>query len=142
MNRETTMLYYLEQNELRRDLQIVVPQGMGEDRKVTFQFESKDHEIVVPDGYKEGDQVPVTLTNRPFLERTATIAARRGHSDPNVFPERWSITDSLRHSLRNEKETSELNAAEFRQRYYFYTMLRGRSATPLLATVSEDVDLM
>jgi hypothetical protein len=137
MERNTTMLYMLEQHELRRELHIIVPVGMNVDRKVTFHFEGKDHEIIVPDGYEEGQQVPVTLTNRPFLERTAGIAARRGHGG-SEFPERWSVIDSLRHSLRTDQNHSRLDTPEFRQRYQCYHLLRGRSATPLLSNIAED----
>jgi hypothetical protein len=140
MDRQTTMLHHLEQNELRREIHIIVPEGMGADRKVTFTFEEKQHEIIVPDGYKVREQVLVTLTNRPFLERTAAQASRRGHTNAD-FPDRWYIIDNLRHSLRNDKDNSKLDSHEFKYRYQLYGLLRGKSATPLLSILPEDAEL-
>jgi hypothetical protein len=140
MDRQTTMLHHLEQNELRREIHIIVPEGMGADRKVTFTFEEKQHEIVVPDGYKVKEQVLVTLTSRPFLERTAALACRRGHNSTD-FPDRWYIIDNLRHSIRTDKENSKLDSHEFKYRYQLYSLLRGKAATPLLTILPEDVEL-
>lgn len=140
MERQTTMLHHLEQSELRREIHIIVPEGMGEDRKVTFTFEDKVHEIVVPEGYEVRQQVLVTLSSRPFLERTAALASRRGHHSQD-FPDRWYIIDNLRHSLRTDKENSKLDNHEFKYRYQLYLMLRGKSATPLLSILHEDVAL-
>jgi len=140
MDRQTTMLHLLEQNELRREIHIIVPEGMGEDRKVTFTFEDKQHEIVVPDGYEVRQQVLVTLTSRPFLERTAALASRRGHTS-HEFPDRWYIIDNLRHSLRTDKDNSRLDNQEFKYRYQLYSMLRGKAATPLLSVLPEDNEL-
>merc|ERR1719424_1499164 len=138
MQRMCTMLQAIEQGELKRELYIMVPDGMGADRKVTFSFENKSHEVAVPEGYEVGQQVLITLSNRPFLERTAALALRRGHPQPE-FPDRWSIIDNLRHSLRNDKDSSHLEEPEFRHRYNMYMLLRGRCGAPLLPfTVEEE----
>merc|ERR1719424_2521927 len=52
MQRMCTMLQAIEQGELKRELYIMVPDGMGADRKVTFSFENKSHEVAVPEGYE------------------------------------------------------------------------------------------
>jgi hypothetical protein len=139
MERICTMLHSIEQENLRRELYIQVPSGIGPDRKVTFCFENKSHEVAVPEGYEVGQQVLITLSNRPFLERTAAQALRRGHPQPE-FPDRWSIIDNLRHSLRNDAESSHLDADEFRHRYNMYMLLRGRCGTPLLPFTLEDLE--
>jgi len=138
MLRAHTLLQQMEFNELKRELYIMVPEGMGPDRKVTFNFENKTHEVAVPEGYEVGQQVLITLSNRPFLERTAGQAARRGHP-ASEFPERWSIIDHLRHSLRNPSDSSTLDEPEFKTRYNMYMLLRGRCGAPLLPfTVEEE----
>jgi hypothetical protein len=140
MERGCTMLHAIEQGELRRELYILVPDGIGADRKVTFSFENKSHEVAVPDGYEVGQQVLITLTNRPFLERTAGQALRRGHPQPE-FGDRWVIMDNLRHSLRTDADSSSLSSDEFKNRYNLYMLLRGRCGAPLLPfTIEEDVD--
>lgn len=141
MDRAATMLHYIEQTELKRELYIQVPAGIGADRKVTFTFENKSHEVAVPEGYEIGAQVLITLTNRPFLERTAAQAQRRGHAH-ELFPfqDRWAIVDSLRHSLRTDKDASKLDSDEFRNRYNLYTMLRGRCGAPLLPFTEEETE--
>jgi len=137
MERVETLLHAIEQGELKRELYIMVPDGMQPDRKVTFNFENKTHEVQVPEGYEVGGQVLITLTNRPFLERTAAQACRRGHMQPE-FPERWSIIDNLRHSLRTDAESSTLASDEFKNRYNLYNMLRGKCGTPLLPFTAEE----
>jgi len=137
MERFCTMLYAIEQQELKRDLYIMVPEGIGLDRKVTFNFENKSHEVVVPEGYEVGQQVLITLSNRPFLERTAAQGNRRGHPQPE-FQDRWSIVDNLRHSLRTDEEHSFLKAPEFETRYNLYMLLRGRCGAPLLGHLPEE----
>lgn len=136
MHRMETMLHAIEQAELKRDLHIIVPDGIGPDRKVTFNFENKTHDVAVPEGYEVGQQVLVTLSNRPFLERTAAQARTRGHQPTEL--DRWSIIDILRHSLRTDKESSTLAAEEFKSRYCLYGLLRGRSAAPLLPFTTEE----
>jgi len=138
MERMCTMLHAIEQGELKRELYIMVPDGIGADRKVRFSFENKNHEIAVPEGYEVGQQVLITITNRPFLERTAGQALRRGHPQPD-FPDRWSIIDNLRHSLRTDVNQSTLTADEFRNRYNLYMLLRGRCGAPLLPFTEEEM---
>jgi hypothetical protein len=137
MPRHETMLQYIEQTTMRSELQIVVPEGMGKERKVTFTYENKSHEVEVPEGYEVGQQVLITLSHRPFLERTTSQGARRGHLAPE-FADKWSITDSLRHSLRTDADHSTLQAEEFRQRYACYGLLRGKAGTPLLPFTEEE----
>lgn len=139
MDRVVTMLHAIEQGELKRELCIVVPEGMGPDRKVQFGFENKSHEVVVPEGYEVGAQVLVTISNRPFLERTVNQGLRRGHQQPE-FADRWSIIDNLRHSLRTDSDNSTLGADEFRNRYNLYMLLRGRCGAPLLPFTKEEED--
>jgi len=137
MDRMHTMLHMIEQSELKRELYIMVPEGIGIDRKVIFSYENKSHEVALPEGYKVGEQVLITLTNRPFLERTAAQALRRGHQQPE-FHDKWSIIDNLRHSLRTDADCSTLTADEFRHRYHLYMLLRGKSGTPLLPFTEEE----
>jgi len=137
MERGVTMLHAIEQGELKRELYIMVPDGIGADRKVQFTFENKSHEVVVPEGYEVGAQVLVTISNRPFLERTANQGLRRGHCQPE-FADRWSIIDNLRHSLRTDSDSSSLGADEFRNRYNLYMLLRGRCGAPLLPFTVEE----
>lgn len=138
MERMATMLHAIEQGELKRELYICVPDGIGPDRKVTFSFENRSHEVAVPEGYEVGQNVLITLSNRPFLERTAAQAARRGHPQPE-FPDRWSIIDNLRHSLRNDADRSTLDTDEFRHRYNMYMLLRGKCGAPLLPFTIEEM---
>lgn len=137
MDYTSTLLHNLEQQQLSRAIQIMVPEGMGPDREVTFEFENQKHKIAVPEGYLPGAQMQVSISNRPFLERSATQASRRGHN-LNEFPERWCIMDSLRHCLRTTKEQSNLVNDEFKARYVLYTQLRGKAGTPLLPFTLEE----
>merc|ERR1719491_102583 len=139
MERGVTMLHAIEQGELKRELYIMVPEGIGPDRKVQFTFENKSHEVCVPEGYEVGAQVLVTISNRPFLERTANQGLRRGHAQPE-FADRWSIVDNLRHSLRTDSDSSSLGADEFRNRYNLYMLLRGRCGAPLLPFTLEEAE--
>lgn len=137
MERAVTMLHMIEQGELKRELYIMVPEGIGPDRKVQFSFENRSHEVIVPDGYEVGAQVLVTISNRPFLERTINQGLRRGHPHPE-FADRYSIIDNLRHSLRTDVDNSNLGADEFRNRYNLYMLLRGRCGAPLLPFTEEE----
>jgi len=137
MDRACTMLHVIEQGVMKRELYIQVPEGIGPDRKVTFNFENQSHEVAVPDSYEVGQQVHITLSQRPFLERTAAQGLRRGHQQPD-FPDRWAIVDNLRHSLRTDVDNSTLASEEFTNRYNWYLMLRGRSGAPLLPFTEEE----
>jgi len=137
MDRACTMLHRIEQGALKRELFIQVPEGIGPDRKVTFNFQNGNHEVAVPDCYEVGQQVHITLSQRPFLERTASQAIRRGHLQPE-FSDRWTIVDTLRHSLRTDVDSSTLASEEFRNRYNWYLLLRGRNGAPLLPFTEEE----
>lgn len=138
MDHTQTLLYDMDQRELRREIQIIVPEGMGPDRTVKFLYEGKSHEVVVPPEFHPGAQMHVTLTNRPFLERHRSEAARRGRDNPNDFPDRWLFMDQLRHCSRTDCDGSKLTADEFRGRYHLYRLLMGKVGVPLLPFTPEE----
>mmetsp|Transcript_134283 Transcript_134283/g.233373 ORF Transcript_134283/g.233373 Transcript_134283/m.233373 type:complete len:1088 (+) Transcript_134283:116-3379(+) len=137
MDRAKTVLYHLECAEMKKEIKIIVPAEVCPDRKVSFKFQGMSHEIVVPEGYDVGAEVPVTLTKRPFLERNPKHGHFRGHA-PELFPDRGCIFENLRHSPRTNKDDSKLDERVFKDRYYWYSLLRGNQGCPLLEYTPEE----
>jgi len=133
MPRHTTLLHAIEQNEMNRQVMVRVPEGMQENRLVSFIYENRKHDVVIPPGYDVGQEVPVLVPRRPPLERNRDQAACRGHAN---FVDRISIFEPLRHSSRAER-TCKLDDPEFRQRYELYALMRGTSMHPLLPYTEE-----
>mmetsp|Transcript_12640 Transcript_12640/g.36300 ORF Transcript_12640/g.36300 Transcript_12640/m.36300 type:complete len:1014 (-) Transcript_12640:87-3128(-) len=134
MPRQETLLFMLEQNEMHRQVLVRVPEGMMENRLVSFIYEGKKHDVVIPQGYTVGQEVPILVPRRPPLERSQAQAMCRGHSN---FADRNSILEPLRHSSRAER-TCRLDDPEFRHRYDLYSMLRGTNMHPLLPQMPEE----
>jgi len=134
MPRQETYLHFLEQNELQRHVMVVVPEGMSENRLVSFMYENKKHDVVIPEGYEIGQEVPIIVPRRPPLERSATQAWCRGH---HTFPDRANIVEPLRHCSRVTGGCS-LEDPEFKHRHYLYSLLRGTNMHPLLPYMPEE----
>jgi hypothetical protein len=145
MPRSETFLQQIEQCELSKELRIIVPEGMSENRVVSFFYEGRRHEVEVPQGYAVNSEVPITIAKRPPLELTHRLSVLRCHAQ---FQDRGSIVDSLRHGARvvQPEQGSDdpldrpgmLMAPEFRHRQYLYSLLRGGAMHPLLPYTPED----
>lgn len=134
MPREDTWLHRFEQDELRRRVMVVVPEGMDENRRVTFVFENTKFDVIIPEGYLVGQEVEFVVPRRPPLERNAAQAACRGHANWDHCP---ALFEPLRHSSRASGNCT-LDDPEFKRRYELYQQLRGRSSRPLLPDMIED----
>jgi len=134
MPRQQTLLQMFEDCELRRETRIIVPEGLGKNRKVTFVFENTRLEVALPEGYQVGQEVPILVPKRPPLEKNVAQAHCRGHPG---FPDKHTIMEPLRHSSRADK-TCKLGDPEFVQRYEMYKHLRGKSMHPLLPFTPEE----
>mmetsp|Transcript_17697 Transcript_17697/g.41113 ORF Transcript_17697/g.41113 Transcript_17697/m.41113 type:complete len:546 (+) Transcript_17697:46-1683(+) len=163
-----TLLYRIEQDELNRQVPVLVPEGMTEMREVQFVYENREHRIVVPHGYSPGQEVCVLIPKRPFLERNRRVADYRGHHDWHDVQHIWSQatvakiyqeidlqsrpwaswpvrTESsdqdLRHQLgRVSQEHLELNTLDMQRKMEYYRFMQARGSQPLLSSVPEDVD--
>lgn len=135
MPRVETFLHMLEQAELQKTIVIMVPEGMDESRQVSFQYEGQTMTCAIPEGYEVGQQVSINVPTgkRPPLERNALQAWHRGHHN---FPDRHLIMEPLKHCSRITEGVS-LNHPEYKQRYAMYTMLQGKSMSPLLPNLAE-----
>jgi len=134
MPRCDTYLHHLEQNELQKQVLVVVPEGMAENRMVSFMYENKKHDVQIPEGYEVGEEIPILVPKRPPLERNPAQASCRGH--PN-FLDRMSITEPLRHSSRMAGPCG-LDDPEFKHRQNLYSLLRGTNMSPLLPYMPEE----
>lgn len=134
MPRVDTILHALEQCELQRQVMVVVPEGMGENRMVSFYYENRKHDVVIPEGYEVGQEVPILVPKRPPLERNPASAVCRGHQN---FLDRMNIVEPLKHSSRVVGNCS-LDDPEFRHRHYLYSLLRGGNMNPLLPFTPEE----
>ncbi|OLP79442.1 Replicase polyprotein 1a [Symbiodinium microadriaticum] len=76
MPRHETILYHLEQQELHRQVTLIVPEGMDATRRVNFIYEDQEMTVAIPEGYDIGQQVTVQVPTRkrPPLERNSTQA--------------------------------------------------------------------
>mmetsp|Transcript_15666 Transcript_15666/g.37161 ORF Transcript_15666/g.37161 Transcript_15666/m.37161 type:complete len:782 (-) Transcript_15666:242-2587(-) len=135
MPRHETFLYHLEQQELHRQVTLVVPPGMDETRRVNFIFEEQEMTVAIPEGYDVGQQVTVQVPTRkrPPLERNATQAWHRGRQH---LPDRHVVMENLRHCCRVTTSIS-LDHPEYKTRYQLYGMLQGKSMTPMLPEMPE-----
>eukprot|EP00929_Paragymnodinium_shiwhaense_P024598 TRINITY_DN15086_c0_g1_i1.p1 TRINITY_DN15086_c0_g1~~TRINITY_DN15086_c0_g1_i1.p1 ORF type:complete len:1308 (-),score=272.91 TRINITY_DN15086_c0_g1_i1:228-4151(-) len=142
--RANTMLGLLEKQELYREVEIIVPAGMGNARAVTFVFDGTTYNVTIPDGNEEGSQVKVSLPiRRPPLERNSQQARLRDHMNWPDFTGTW---EKIKHapqvvSLENRQQLEEqfsFTNQDVQQRISVYQALRGRSMTPLLAFTPEE----
>lgn len=140
MQRSDALLPRLQQQEMNRELRIIVPDGMdAETRQVSFTFENKSHTVIIPDHFEVGTEVPITISKRPALEHNQRILQYRGIQNTQ---DRCSIVDSLRHGARPAgDETNLINSVEMRNRQYLYTLLRGNAMHPLLPWTPEEDDV-
>jgi len=136
MPRQDTYLHFFESQELQRQVMVVVPEGMAENRLVCFMYENKKHDVVIPEGFEIGQEVPIIVPRRPPLERNQVQAWCRGH---HSFPDRASIVEPLRHCSRVVGGCT-LEDPEFKHRHYLYGLLRGTSMHPLLPHMPEEVE--
>lgn len=134
MPRAETYLYQSEQSEMHKQVLVIVPEGMGENRLVSFVYENKKHDVKIPEGYSVGQEVAIFVPKRPPLERNAAQAMCRGHAG---FPDRLNVTEPLKHSSRARPPCS-LEDPEFRHRHQLYTLLRGAMMSPLLPFTPEE----
>mmetsp|Transcript_69332 Transcript_69332/g.187407 ORF Transcript_69332/g.187407 Transcript_69332/m.187407 type:complete len:144 (+) Transcript_69332:852-1283(+) len=137
MPRPSTLLHHLERGELQRHVMVVVPTGMAESRMVSFVFENRKHDVVIPEGFAPGQEVPILVPKRPPLERSQAQAACRGHAH---FPDRLGIVEVLKHGSRLSR-TCTLQDPELRHRHQLYSLLRGTSMVPLLPFTPEEPEL-
>jgi len=135
MPRQETILYHLEQQELHRQVTLIVPEGMDGTRRVNFIYEDQEMTVAIPDGYDVGQQVTVQVPTRkrPPLERNSTQAWHRGHQH---LPDRQLVMENLRHCCRVTTSIS-LDHPEYKSRYQLYGMLQGKSMTPMLPEMPE-----
>lgn len=134
MPRSNTFLHHLEQCELQRQVMVVVPEGMTENRMVSFVFENRKHDVQIPEGFQIGQEVPILVPKRPPLERTPAQAQCRGHGH---FLDRYGILEILKHGSRLSR-TCTLQDPEFKHRHHLYSLLRGTSMAPLLPFLPEE----
>lgn len=132
----TTLLHHLELNELEKELRILVPAGVGPDRMISFVHENRRHDVAIPEGCREGQEVPIRMYKVPFLQRSPQRAWARGQRD-----DRYSVCDSLRHGIRTPKEECNFDAPEMQHRFHLYRLLRGTAVSPLLAFTPEHVEV-
>merc|ERR1712113_138015 len=135
MPRCDTYLHHFEQNELQKQVMVVVPEGMAENRMVSFMYENKKHDVQIPEGYEVGEEIPILVPKRPPLERNPAQASCRGHSN---FLDRMSIIEPLRHSSRLAGPCT-LDNPEFKHRQNLYNLLRGTNMNPLLPYMPEEM---
>lgn len=135
MPRHETILYHLEQQELHRQVTLIVPEGMDETRRVNFVYEEQEMTVAIPQGYNVGQQVTVQVPTkkRPPLERNASQALHRGRQH---LPDRHLVMENLRHCCRVTTSIS-LDHPEYKSRYQLYGMLQGKSMTPMLPEMPE-----
>eukprot|EP00913_Durusdinium_trenchii_P009498 g8927.t1 len=135
MPRHETFLYHLEQQELHRQVTLIVPEGMDETRRVNFIFEDQEMTVAIPQGYNVGQQVTVQVPTRkrPPLEKNAQQAMHRGRQH---LPDRHLVMENLRHCCRVTTSIS-LDHPEYKSRYQLYGMLQGKSMTPMLPETPE-----
>jgi len=135
MPRHETILYHLEQQELHRQVTLIVPEGMDDTRRVNFVYEEQEMTVTIPQGYNVGQQVTVQVPTkkRPPLERNATQAWHRGRQH---LPDRHLVMENLRHCCRVTTSIS-LDHPEYKSRYQLYGMLQGKSMTPMLPEMPE-----
>ncbi|CAE7256203.1 1a [Symbiodinium sp. CCMP2592] len=135
MPRHETILYHLEQQELHRQVTLIVPEGMDATRRVNFIYEDQEMTVAIPEGYDIGQQVTVQVPTRkrPPLERNSTQAFHRGHQH---LPDRQLVMENLRHCCRVTTSIS-LDHPEYKTRYQLYGMLQGKSMTPMLPEMPE-----
>jgi len=134
MPRCKTFLYQFELNELQKQVLLVVPEGIAENRMVSFMFENKKHDVQIPEGFSVGQEVPILVPKRPPLERNQAQAWCRGHQN---YPDRLTLTEPLKHSSRLGRPCS-LNDPEFKHRWHLYCCLRGTNMNPLLPFTPEE----
>jgi len=134
MPRSETYLHQLEQSEMQKQVSVVVPEGMADNRLVSFVYENKRHDVRIPEAYSVGQEVTIFVPKRPPLERNPAQAFCRGHAG---FPDRLIATEPLKHSPRCRHPCS-LDDPEFRHRRQLYSLLRGTNMVPLLPFTPEE----
>jgi len=134
MPRCKTFLHQFELNELQKQVLLVVPEGIAENRMVSFMFENKKHDVQIPEGFSVGQEVPILVPKRPPLERNQAQAWCRGHQN---WTDRLTLTEPLKHSSRLGGNCT-LNDPEFKHRWHLYCCLRGTSMNPLLPFTPEE----
>jgi len=134
IQRCNTMLHHLEINELNKPLNIVVPEGMGENRRVNFVFENKMWDIQVPDCHEVGSEVQIVVPKRPPLERNRAQANCREHMN---FPDFVTLWNMVRHPPQGGSGKN-LQSEEAQARMQQYHNLYGRSMQPLLPYMPEE----
>lgn len=135
MSRYHTFLYAIEQNELYKELRVIVPMDIRPDRLAYLSFENKRHTVQFPPGIEPGQEVPFAFKKRPPLERSPHQAWCRGHYN---FPDRSSIVETLRRGSRTEAEHCSMGSQEFMHRQELYQRLRGSAMNPLLPFTPEE----
>lgn len=151
MLRASTLLQLLEMQELQKKVEIVVPEGMGPDRRVAFTYENRRHEYQLPEHYKVGERVLLTIPKTPPLERNPVQAWYRGHA---TWPDRYNVVENLRHGLANRprapctfedpeswiNSNCALNDQDSANRRQLYSLLRGQNMQPLLPETKEEAE--
>jgi len=147
MQRWKTLLHQIEQDELSKQVLVWVPEGLGPSRLVQFDHEGQKLDVVLPEGFEVGQQVPILVPKQPPLERSQSHAYWRGHYNHRdggivAWPDKCSILELLRHGWRAAENPEELTLEhpEFRSRYNNYALLRGRRMCPLLPYMPEEDD--
>jgi hypothetical protein len=132
LHRRDTVLGRLEQNEMAQTITITVPEGMGEERRVSFNWENKQMEVVVPADYDVGSQLPIIVPKKPPLEKNRTVAQVRDHAHLPDYVSVWSV---VRHPP--QKSSNSFGCDEIRGRLQQYKQLGGKNMTPLLPFTPE-----
>jgi hypothetical protein len=137
LQRRDTILGRLEQNEMAQTITITVPEGMGEERRVSFNWANKQMEVVVPADYGVGSQLPIIVPKKPPLEKNRTVAHVRDHANLPDFVSVWSV---VRHPPQPQKYLTKdaFGCDETKGRLQQYKQLGGKNMTPLLPFTPEE----
>jgi hypothetical protein len=127
---ELTTLYALQTEDSLKEVLIIVPDGVREDRKVRVALNDQMFEVEVPPGVTPGDQVPVLLPSaRPPLD--AGMLRRIWHEVR--WPLRWNkVVDSFGAESWQCDENRRL------QRLAYYQAMRGSKMDPMLHSLAEE----
>lgn len=128
-----TLLHQLEQEEMEKELRLLVPEGMGPGRTVSFMYENRRHEVAIPEGCEVGQEVPIRMYKMPFLQKTPELAWAKGQQD-----DRYTVLDSLKHCTRAPAEECNFASVDMQNRINLYKLLRGSAVAPLLPYTPED----
>merc|ERR1712066_618505 len=99
---------------------------MGEERKVTFNWENKQMEVVVPTDYCVGSQLPIIVPKKPPHEKSRKVADVRDHAN---LPDLVSIWNIVKHPPQKWSTKDAFECDEIKGRLLQYKQLGGKNMT-------------